>query len=76
MKQFQINEDDLTELERLLPEVFDRMIDRMDNAMCVKHRQLQQILSNVRWNYGPPKNVEKIDGDNSGEEWKGADDGE
>jgi len=62
-KLFQLNEDDLATLERDIPAVFDRMYDRMDNAMCVKFRRIQTILTNIRWNYGPPRNVEVIPAD-------------
>lgn len=57
---FQIKEDDLADLERLLPALFDSgmVMKALDNnAARVKLRRVQEILSNVRWNYGPHRDV-------------------
>lgn len=64
-KLFQIREEDLGELERVLPQLAESMITVMSNRDRVHLRRLQTIVSNVRWNYGPPTNVEVIpcDGD-------------
>ncbi|HWL95129.1 MAG TPA: hypothetical protein VNT79_16535 [Phycisphaerae bacterium] len=59
-KMFQIHDDDLSDLERTLPEIADRLMCSMDNALRIKLRRVQKILSDVRWNYGPPAHVEKI----------------
>lgn len=59
-KLLQIHDDDLSDLERTLPEIADRLIGSMDNALRIKIRRVQKILSNVRWGYGPPSHVEKI----------------
>lgn len=56
-KLFQINEDDLATLERTLPQFADALMPRLDNRLRTQLRQVQQILSNVRWNYGPPSEV-------------------
>jgi len=48
MKLFQINEDDLAELERSVPE------------LC---RILCDVIVNVRWDYGPPSEVFTIPAD-------------
>lgn len=65
MKLFQINEDDLETMERALPELMDRMSlhpetitrkDVQDNWSMVK-----EIISRIRWNYGPPIEVKRID---------------
>lgn len=61
MKLFQITEDDLAELERLSPEIADACMAVLTNATRIKLRRIQAILSNVRWNYGPPTNVERVD---------------
>lgn len=61
MKLFQINEDDLVLLERILPELQDDMMPYMTNRHRRKFRLLQKILINVRWNYGPPTDIEVID---------------
>lgn len=56
---FQIYEDDLAELERILPEFANRLFQApLDNKVRVQLRRCQTILSNVRWNYGPPTDVE------------------
>lgn len=57
VKFFQITEDDLQMLEKVLPEILDRMYGSLDARMQVKFRNVQKILSNVRWNYGPPTQV-------------------
>jgi len=58
---FQINESDLSELERILPQVGESLLPVMSNRDRVHLRRVQAILSNVRWNYGPPTEIEKID---------------
>jgi hypothetical protein len=58
---FQIYEDDLAELERVLPELLEGLRCPFDNRQKVQVRRVQSILSNVRWNYGPPECVETID---------------
>jgi hypothetical protein len=50
----------LADLERLLPDLADRLKGALDNATRVKVRRVQTILANVRWNYGPPGAVERI----------------
>jgi hypothetical protein len=60
MKLHQITEDDLAALERILPQWQDVMFDRMDNRLRTQIRQVQQILSGVRWGYGPPGEVHTI----------------
>jgi len=64
MKMFQIHESDLAELEHMLPELCD--VVTMTVGSTPRHRTLvrkvKSILSNVRWNYGPPSNVEVVDG--------------
>lgn len=60
---FQIYEDDLADLERLLPDVADALMPHLNNALRVKIRRCQKIMSDVRWKYGPPSHVETISGD-------------
>ena len=69
MKLFQITEDDLAELERLVPELCWDFAAQLDNRTRTKFRRCQTILSNVRWGYGPPEHVETIPAgpDNSGD---------
>jgi hypothetical protein len=61
-KLFQIYEDDLAELERTLPDVLSHIYPHLDNRLRVQFRRLQTIVQNVRWNYGPPSQVELLGG--------------
>lgn len=55
---FQIKESDLAELEHVLPEIVSAMMGLMnDNRLKVQWRKVQEIIKNVRWNYGPPEEV-------------------
>ena len=53
----QITEDDLAALEQTLPQLADALMPALDNRLRVKLRQVQSILSAVRWNYGPATDV-------------------
>jgi hypothetical protein len=57
---YQIHEDDLGALEQTLPRLADAMMPHLDNRLRVQLRRVQKILSDVRWNYGPPSEVEII----------------
>jgi len=61
MKLYQIYEDDLAELERILPEIAGCLTPVLGARLRVQLRRVQSILSAVRWNYGPPTDVERID---------------
>lgn len=61
----QIHEEDLAELERTLPQFQQAMMGILDGRLRTKIRRVQKILSDVRWNYGPPENVERIPCDDS-----------
>lgn len=66
---FQIKEDDLVALEASVPAIVDMAMERLDNNVArVRLRTIQRILSDVRWNYGPARDVTIIpaDGDPSG----------
>ncbi len=60
MKLFQINEADLAELERTVPSLADALMPVMTNRLRVQIRLVQRVLSDVRWNYGPPTNIEEV----------------
>jgi hypothetical protein len=60
MKLHQITEDDLAELERTIPQFADRLMTQMDNRLRVQIRRTREILADVRWNYGPPREVQTI----------------
>lgn len=63
-----IREPDLAELERLLPMLTDEIefgngragISALSPAGRTRVRRIQQILSDVRWNYGPHTEIEVI----------------
>ena len=68
-KLFRIEEDDLAELERTLPEFADALLTLMNSRLRVKIRRVQKILSDVRWSYGPPSHVEQV-ADNEPEDYR------
>ena len=61
MKLYQITEDDLVTLERSIPMLVPSLMNNMGNRERVLLRQIQEILSSVRWNYGPPEQIERIE---------------
>lgn len=61
MKLFQIHDDDLAVLELAIPELCERLAEKTSNADRVKIRRVKEILSNVRWNYQPHSEIERID---------------
>lgn len=65
MRLYQVNENDLGELERVLPQIAESLITVMSNRDRVHLRRVQSILSNVRWGYGPPTNVQIIPADDT-----------
>lgn len=66
-KLFQIYQDDLADLERIVPQISDKLMEHLDPALKTQFRRLKTILSDVRWNYGPPLHVEKVQGDDNDE---------
>lgn len=56
----QICDDDLATLEKTLPQLADALMPRMDNRLRVQLRQVQKILSAVRWGYGPPAEIKVV----------------
>ena len=62
-KLFQIHEEDLSELERILPQLAEALTPVLDNRLRVQLRRCQSIVSDVRWNYGPPTNITVIPAD-------------
>lgn len=59
---FQIYETDLEALEQILPALHESLAEKTTPRLRVKMERAKQILSNVRWNYGPHREVE-IDGE-------------
>jgi hypothetical protein len=56
----QINEEDLSELEQIMPQLAQALMPVLNNKLRVQLRRCQSILSSVRWNYGPPSEVETM----------------
>ncbi len=65
---FQIKEDDLGALEAVLPQVADALMPVLNNKLRVQIRRVQNILSDVRWDYGPPAEVISVDEDRDAHE--------
>jgi hypothetical protein len=59
-KMFQIHEEDLSELERILPQLAQVLAPSLNNRVRIQLRRTQTILSQVRWNYGPPSEMKVI----------------
>lgn len=60
-KLFQIYETDLQTLEATLPRLQDALGEAMNRPdVQVAVQEVKEILSNVRWNYGPYTEVERI----------------
>lgn len=58
---YQITEADLCQLEHDLPKLALRLQQPgMDNATKARLRRIQEILSRIRWDYGPPAEIENI----------------
>lgn len=64
---FQIQESDLADLERLLPTLQEMMTPALAAHPEIGPRyrtvvrRVKEILSNVRWNYGPYQDVEIVE---------------
>lgn len=56
----QINDEDLATLEKTLPQLGLALMPILNNRLRTQLRQVQRILSDVRWNYGPPGEVVSI----------------
>jgi hypothetical protein len=59
-KLFRIEEEDLGELERIMPQLADALMPTLNNQLRVQLRRCKTILSNVRWEYGPATQVKII----------------
>jgi hypothetical protein len=60
VKMFRVYESDLADLEKGLPQLADALMPILNNRMRVQLRQVQRILSDVRWNYGPMSHVKTV----------------
>ncbi len=64
-KMFQIYEEDLVELERMIPDLASALMIHLTPRGKTQLRRLKSILSDVRWNYCPPTACETV-GDDPG----------
>lgn len=70
-KMYQIHEQDLEALESNLPALMDAAFAACNDPIVRKRwEQVKSIVSNVRWNYGPPAVVKTEPANEDGEEWK------
>lgn len=66
-RMFRVYEDDLETLERICPDLCQALFDKLgkgDPGATKLRMQLgkaKEILSNVRWGYGPPLDVGRVD---------------
>lgn len=72
---FQIKETDLAELEHTLPELLLAMYPMLGggaetgaNRLRLQWNRVKDILTNVRWDYGPPLDVTVIPADGESNE--------
>lgn len=57
-RMFQISEDDLQVLETELPSLMGKTAMSCNDPIIRKQWEIiRQVVSNVRWNYGPPSEV-------------------
>lgn len=64
MRMFQISEDDLASLEAELPEILSHTMMACNDPLLRKRWDaVKKIMSDVRWNYGPPIEVSEIKAD-------------
>ncbi len=59
-KLFQIREDDLCALESMLPDLLWFKPELLTPRQKIKWRKIMEILTNVRWNDGPPAQCFRI----------------
>jgi hypothetical protein len=63
---FRISEDDLASLESELPRLLDASMLSCNNPITRKRWQMvKEIVSNVRWDYGSPAEVQIIPADDA-----------
>lgn len=63
---FQIDENDLCELERVVPILVERLYPQLTkeaNELRAKIRIVQRIIVDIRWKYGPPTEVHTFPAD-------------
>lgn len=67
MKHYRINEDDLQKLEMALPRICELSGQALNNPEAqVLFAEAKEIISNIRWDYGPPQAVEVLNAPHGG----------
>lgn len=64
-KLYRIEEEDLGELEKIVPHLAEALMPLLNNKLRVQLRRCKSILSDVRWQYGPAGDVEVIPADDT-----------
>lgn len=59
-KLFQIDEHDLAGLEEAVPFLSHSLMQHLGHEERIMLKRCKEILSNVRWHYGPATEVEVI----------------
>lgn len=59
-KTYRIRGEDLATLEEILPKLVSALYPVMDNRIRGQVRRVQKVLQDVRWDYGPPDEVEVL----------------
>ncbi len=64
-KMYQINQNDLADLERIVPAEFENCIPEVRNTPRFRTacRRVKDILSDIRWNYHPHIEIIPVDED-------------
>lgn len=60
MKLYQITDEDLAGLEKDTADLCQSLMGSLSTTDKMAFRRIKTILSNVRWGYGPPEEVEVI----------------
>jgi len=59
---YQITEEDLTALEQHLPQIMSVTMMSCNDPMVRKQwERVKEIVSNIRWNYGPPSQIKEFE---------------
>ena len=58
VKLFRITEPDLCELERVIPQICMDMMEHLSPRTRTQFERLKRILSDIRWEGGPPRDVQ------------------
>ncbi|QDT52427.1 hypothetical protein Pan44_04380 [Caulifigura coniformis] len=63
---YKITDEDLAELEKTLPKLSESLMIHLTPSLRTSLRRCKNILSDVRWHYGPAEQVQSIPADEDG----------